>query len=96
LSGKVIAVVSLDEFTCPTKIHEPDWSSLNMPGRPTRSILIPSSASASILRGCSRANRDEKPIDVYCPDDRLEFCISRSLGAKGGGGSALEYRIRAM
>ena len=56
---------------------------------------MPSSASASIFSGCSRASLDAKLADVYCPLERPVLGISRSLGGHGGGGSALEYLIRA-
>jgi hypothetical protein len=68
----------------------------NIPGIPTRSSGIPNSASASMLSGCSRASRDANPGFVYCPLARPVFGMSKSLGGLGGGGSALEYRIRAM
>lgn len=67
-----------------------------MPGIPTRSSGIPSSASASIFSGCSRANRDAKPGVVYCPLARPVFGTSRSFVGIAGGGSAFECRIRAM
>jgi len=66
------------------------------PGMPTRSKGIPSSASASMFSGCSRARRDAKPGVVYCPLARPVFGMSRSLGGFGGGGRALEYLILAM
>lgn len=66
------------------------------PGMPTRSRGIPSSASASIFSGCSRARREAKPGVVYCPLARPVFGMSRSLGGFGGGGRALEYLILAM
>ena len=68
----------------------------NMPGIPTKSSGIPSSASASILSGCSRASRDANAGEVYCPLERPVFGISRSLGGFGGGGKVLEYLIRAI
>src|SRR4051812_34179425 len=74
----------------------PDSSPSNTPGIPTRSMGIPSSASASIFNGCSRASLEAKPAEVYCPLDSPVFGMSRSFGGHGGGGSALEYRIRAI
>jgi hypothetical protein len=68
----------------------------NIPGIPTKSRGIPSSASASTLSGCSRANRDANAGEVYCPLERPVFGMSRSLGGFGGGGRVLEYLIRAM
>lgn len=67
-----------------------------IPGMPTRSNGIPSSASASIFNGCSRASREAKPGVVYCPLARPVLGISRSLGGFGGGGKLLVYRMRAM
>jgi hypothetical protein len=67
-----------------------------MPGMPTRSKGMPSSASASMFNGCSRARREAKPGAVYCPLARPVLGISSNLGGFGGGGSALEYRMRAM
>jgi hypothetical protein len=67
-----------------------------MPGMPTRSRGMPSSASASMFKGCSRAIRDAKAGVVYWPLDRPVLGISRSFGGIAGGGSAFEYRIRAM
>lgn len=66
------------------------------PGMPTKSKGIPSSASASMFSGCSRARREAKPGVVYCPLARPVFGMSRSLGGFGGGGRALEYLILAM
>jgi len=57
---------------------------------------IPSSASASMFKGCSRARRDAKAAEVYCPLSRPVLGIFKSLGGFGGGGSVLEYLIRAM
>lgn len=57
---------------------------------------MPSSASASMFRGCSLARREAKPGVVYCPLARPVFGMSRSLGGFGGGGRALEYLILAM
>jgi hypothetical protein len=68
----------------------------NTPGMPTKSRGMPSSASASMLRGCSLANLDAKPGLVYCPLARPVFGMSRSFGGFGGGGRALEKRMRAM
>lgn len=65
-------------------------------GIPTKSMGIPSSASASIFSDCSRASLDAKPADVYCPLERPVLGISSSFGGHGGGGSALEYLIFAM
>jgi len=62
----------------------------NTPGIPTRSITIPSSASASMFSGCSRASRDAKLALVYCPLERPVLGISRSFGGHGGGGRVLE------
>lgn len=42
----------------PSLIHLPDSSPSKTPGRPIRSMGIPSSASASMLSGCSRARRE--------------------------------------
>jgi hypothetical protein len=74
----------------------PDSSLSKTPGMPTRSIGMPSSASASMFNGCSRASREANPAEVYCPLDRPVLGMSRSFGGHGGGGSALEYRMRAM
>lgn len=63
---------------------------------PTKSRGMPSSASASMFSGCSRARRDAKPGVVYWPLARPVLGMSSSLGGFGGGGSALEYRILAM
>lgn len=68
----------------------------NMPGIPTRSNGMPSSASASIFSGCSLASLEAKPGAVYWPLERPVLGISRSFGGLGGGGSALENRILAM
>lgn len=57
---------------------------------------MPSSASASIFTGYSLASRDANPALVYCPLERPVFGMSRNLGLNGGGGSAFEYRMRAM
>lgn len=67
-----------------------------MPGIPTRSSGIPSSASASIFSGCSRARREAKPGVVYWPLARPVFGMSRSFGGIAGGGSAFECRILAI
>ena len=61
-----------------------------MPGIPTRSKGMPSSASASILSGCSLASLDAKPGFVYCPLARPVLGMSSSFGGLGGGGSAFE------
>ena len=74
----------------------PDSSPSKTPGIPTKSIGMPSSASASMFRGCSLASLDANPVDVYCPLARPVLGMSRSFGGHGGGGSALEYRMRAM
>jgi len=63
---------------------------------PTRSMGIPSSASASMLRGCSLARRDAKAAEVYCPLESPVPGIASSFGGFGGGGRVLEYRMRAM
>lgn len=57
---------------------------------------MPSSAFASMFNGCSLASLDANAADVYCPLDRPVLGISRSFGGHGGGGSALENRMRAM
>lgn len=67
-----------------------------MPGMPTRSSGMPSSASASMFSGCSRANRDAKPGAVYWPLASPVLGTSSSFGGIAGGGSALEWRMRAM
>lgn len=74
----------------------PESSPSNTAGRPTRSMGIPSSASASTFSGCSLARRDAKPAEVYWPLARPVLGISRSFGGLGGGASAFAYRIRAM
>lgn len=65
-----------------------------IPGIPTRSMCMPSSASASMFRGCSRARREEKAAEVkyFIP----AVGIFNNLGAPGGGGRVFSYRIRAM
>lgn len=67
-----------------------------IPGIPTRSNGIPSSASASMFNGCSRASRDANPGCVYCPLVRPVLGMSRSFGGFGGGGRVLVYRMRAI
>ena len=47
-----------------SKVHSQLSSPSKMPGIPTRSMGMPSSASASILSGCCRAIRDAKAADV--------------------------------
>ena len=82
-------------LACALFILLPDSSPSNTLGMPTKSMGIPNSASASMLSGCSRASLDAKLADVYCPLERPVLGISSSLGGHGGGGSALEYLIRA-
>ena len=72
------------------KIHIPDSSPSKTPGNPIKSIGIPSSASASMLSGCSRASRDAKPVEVYCPLANPVLGISSNFGGNGGGGRAFE------
>ena len=86
LASVLIIKVSDLQLSSPSKI----------PGIPTRSNGMPSSASASMFNGWSRANLEAKPGAVYWPLDRPVLGISRSFGGLGGGGSVLEYRILAM
>lgn len=56
----------------------------NIPGTPTKSMGIPSSASASILRGCCLAKRDEKFAEVKYVKPSVG--MFKSFGGPGGGG----------
>lgn len=49
-----------------------------------------------MFSGCSLANLDAKAAEVYWPLESPVLGMSRSLGGHGGGGSALENRIRAI
>lgn len=101
-AGKVLGLllnVSLQAFNLELCFHGSDAqlsSPSKTPGMPTKSNGIPSSASASMFSGCSRARREAKPGVVYCPLARPVLGMSRSLGGFGGGGRALEYLILAM
>ena len=77
-------------------LDSPLSSPSKIPGIPTRSKGIPSSASASMLRACSLAKRDEYAAEVYCPLESPVSGMFNSLGGNGGGGRVLEYRIRAI
>lgn len=100
--GKALGLllnVSLQAFNLKLCYYSSDAqlsSPSKTPGMPTKSNGIPSSASASMFSGCSRARREAKPGVVYCPLARPVFGMSRSLGGFGGGGRALEYLILAM
>ena len=83
------------QVACALLVLLPVSSPSNTLGIPTRSMGIPNSASASMFKGCSRASLDAKLADVYCPLERPVLGMSSSLGGHGGGGSALEYLIRA-
>ena len=87
---------TIAEFLVCAKYNEPLSLPSKTPGRPTRSMGMPSSASASMFSGCSRAKRDANPAEVYCPLARPVLGISRSFGGHGGGGRVFEYLMRAM
>jgi hypothetical protein len=68
----------------------------NIPGIPTKSNGMPSSASVSMFSGCSRAKRDANPVEVYWLPSRPVPGMSKSFGGFGGGGKVFEYLILAI
>ena len=52
--------ISTMGITCDLQLSSPS----KMPGMPTRSMGMPSSASASMFSGCCLANREEKAAEV--------------------------------